>query len=301
VCSSDLSFCGALVAPEVEKNPFNYKFTWAPKGVVMAGNNDGNYLRFGETRYIPTEDLFKNPIHVDFPGIGVMEVYPNRDSIPYIEIYGIPETKTIFRGTFRYKQWCEILDAIKSMNLISYEKINLEGLTYRDFLAKTSGFKNDENLETNIARRFNIPLDHFILKSLDFLGLLSDIKMERKQDSPFEIISDLMIEKMMIKDHERDMIVMQHTFVADFGDSGKEVIRSRMVDFGTPDTDTAIARTVALPAACGVDMILQGKISVKGVQIPVIPQIYNPILDQLETMGIKMDEEYGLPLTETIN
>ena len=125
--------------------------------------------------------------------------------------------------------------------------------------------------------------------------------MNRLIDSPFEITSDLMIEKMQLGQNERDMVVMQHTFLAEYPDGKKEVIRSRMLDYGTLATDTAIARTVALPAAMGVMMILENKIKVKGVYRPVIPEIYNPILDQLETMNIKMTEEYGLSLSENIS
>jgi saccharopine dehydrogenase (NADP+, L-glutamate forming) len=124
--------------------------------------------------------------------------------------------------------------------------------------------------------------------------------MGRGKDTPYEITSDMMISKMMLGYNERDMVVMQHTFLASYPDGSKEVIKSRMLDFGTPATDTAIARTVALPAAVGVEMILEGKINARGVHIPVIPEIYNPILDSLEALDIRMIEEYGLPESENI-
>ena len=130
------------------------------------------------------------------------------------------------------------------------------------------------------------------VKALEWLGFFEDKAMNRGVDSPFEITSDMMIAKMMIGQTERDMVVLQHTFLAAYPDGNKEVIKSTMVDYGTLQTDTAIARTVSLPAACGVDMILKGEISVHGVHIPVIPEIYNPILDQLETMNIRMVEEF---------
>lgn len=294
------SFCGALVAPEVEKNPFNYKFTWAPKGVVMAGNNDGKYLRKGIVKYIPTQDLFKNPLLVDFPKIGKLEVYPNRDSLPYIELYGIPETKTMFRGTFRYSLWCEVIDSIKKLGMLSYDKINLEGKTYSDLMAILIKTDNSEGIKNKVTKFLEISSDSAPFKALEWLGFFENKPLNRKEDSPFEVISDIMIEKMMIKDHERDMVVMQHTFVSKYKDGSKEVIKSRMLDFGTPATDTSIARTVALPAAVGVEMILKGEIKSKGVYIPVIPEIYNPILDKLEELGIKMVEEYGLPISENI-
>ncbi len=294
------SFCGALVAPEVEKNPFNYKFTWAPKGVVMAGNNDGNYMRHGEVKYIPTEDLFKNPIKLDFPEVGNLEVYPNRDSMPYIDLYGVPETKTIMRGTFRYERWCENVDAMKACGLLSYEKMSLEGKTYAGMLSELIGVSCPSSIKEETAKYLKISPDSPVIEAFEWLGLFNENDIGRNDDSPFEVVADLMISKMMVGEKERDMVVMQHTFLASYPDGKKEVIKSRMLDFGTLETDTSIARTVALPAAVGVKMILDGEISAKGVHIPVIPEIYNPILDALEEMDIKMVEEYGLDETETI-
>jgi len=294
------SFCGALVAPEVDKNPFNYKFTWAPKGVLMAGNNDGKYLRNGKTIYVSTEDLFKNPVKEPFPQIGVLDVYPNRDSLPYIEIYGIPETTTMFRGTFRYDKWCKVIDVFKELKLFSYDKMDVKNLSYAGFIAKLLGFENAENIKYKVMEKLGVGEDADPIVAMEWTGLFSDENMEREEASPFDITSDLMIPKMMIDPEERDMVVLEHTFVANYPDGNKEVIKSRMLDFGTLKTDTSIARTVALPAACAVDMILKGKIDVKGVYIPVIPEIYNPILDQLETLDIKLVEEYGLPMSENI-
>ncbi|MDY0253186.1 MAG: saccharopine dehydrogenase C-terminal domain-containing protein [Tenuifilaceae bacterium] len=294
------SFCGALVAPEVEKNPFNYKFTWAPKGVVMAGNNDGKYLMKGRVVEVPTEDLFKKPIKMHCCDVGDMEVYPNRDSLPYIELYGIPEAQTIMRGTFRYPKWCDVIDAFKKIGLLGSEKMEMQQLSYAQMLAKLIGAENAESIQEKVANFLGRPTNSDPMVALEWLGLFSSTPIGREEDSPFEVVSDIMIDKMMIKDNERDMVVMQHTFVASYPNGQKEVIRSRMLDFGTPKTDTSIARTVALPAACAVEMILENKIQAKGVHIPVIPEIYNPILDTLEKLGIKMIEEFGLPLSENI-
>lgn len=294
------SITGAIVAPEAEKNPFNYKFTWAPKGVVMAGNNDGRFLWKGEEKYVPTEDLFKDPFSVDFPDVGKLYVYPNRDSLPYIDLYGIPETKTIFRGTFRYDRWCENLDAMKKCDLLSYDKMDLSGKSYADMLAVKIGVDNSDNIRLKTADFLKISADNRILDAFEWVGLFSDEKIGKEEDSPFEVVSDIMIEKMMVGEDERDMVAMQHTFLASYPEGKKEVIKSTLLDFGSLKTDTSIARTVALPAAVGVRMILEGKIIVKGVHIPVLPNIYNPILDALEDMDIKMVEEYGLPESENI-
>jgi saccharopine dehydrogenase-like NADP-dependent oxidoreductase len=294
------SICGALPAPEAANNPFRYKFSWSPKGVVMAGNNDGKYLRYGREVYVPTQNLFKNPLSVDFPNAGKLEIYPNRDSLPYIELYGIPETKTMMRGTFRYPGWCESIDAMKALKLITNDTYDFTGKTYAEMLAMLIGAEDATNIRQKVAQYLNIDVDAHAMNSLEWLGLFSDNPMKRQQDTPFEIVSDLMIDKMELGHNQRDMVAMQHVFLASYPDGSKEVIKSSMLDFGTPETDTAVARTVALPAAVGVEMILSGDIQEKGVYIPVLPGIYNPILDKLEEMDIRMVEEYGLPESEII-
>jgi saccharopine dehydrogenase-like NADP-dependent oxidoreductase len=294
------SLCGALPAPEAANNPFKYKFSWSPKGVVMAGNNDGKFLKNGKIIEVPTENLFRNPFTIDFPDVDKLEVYPNRDSLAYKEIYSIPEAETIYRGTFRYKGWCEALDIMKKLKLIVYDKYNLKGKTYADLIAMLIGSENSTDIRKKVATYLNINVNSHALDAIEWLGLFDNKPMNRTEDSPFEITSDLMINKMQLGNDERDMVAMQHTFVASYPDGKKEVIKSSMLDFGTLNTDTAIARTVALPAAIGVEMILENKISVKGVHVPVIKEIYLPILENLENLGIKMKEEFGLPLTEAI-
>ncbi|MBK7175332.1 MAG: saccharopine dehydrogenase NADP-binding domain-containing protein [Bacteroidales bacterium] len=294
------SICGALPAPEAANNPLKYKFSWSPKGVVLAGNNDAAYLKDGKEVFIPTKDLFKNPWKVDFPNVGQLEIYPNRDSVSYIDVYGIPEVKTICRGTFRFSGWCETLDAIKALNLISQEKTDMSGMSYAALVAKQLGEKEITGIKTKVASYLGIPENAHALHAMEWLGLFDETMMNRGVDSPFEVTSDLMISKMELGHTERDMVVMQHSFLVSYPDGSQEVVRSRMLDFGTPATDTSIARTVALPAAIAVEMILEGQILEKGVYRPVLPGIYNPILDALEALDIRLEEEYGLPLSEKL-
>jgi saccharopine dehydrogenase-like NADP-dependent oxidoreductase len=188
---------------------------------------------------------------------------------------------------------------MKAMNMLSQDKTDFSGKTYADFMAMMIGEKDPSNIREKVADYLGSGYNTAI-KALDWLGFFEDKPMNRGEDSPFEITSDLMIEKMMIGEEERDMVVLQHTFLASYPTGNKEVIKSTMVDYGTLNTDTAIARTVSLPAACGVEMLLKGEIEERGVHIPVIPGIYNPILDTLETLDIKMVEEFGLPMSENI-
>ncbi len=294
------SLCGALPAPESCDNPFNYKFSWSPKGVVLAGNNDAMFLKDGQTVELPTKDLFKKPMKLDFPDVGSLDIYPNRDSLSYIEIYGIPETKTMYRGTFRFTGWCETLDVLKALKCTLPDTFDFTGKSFAEAVAMVNGLDASGDVRKQVAALLHIPEDAYALKAIAWLGLFSTEAMLRTQDSMYEITSDLMIEKMMITEADRDMVAMMHIFKVSYPDGTSEVIKSRMLDFGSLKTDTAIARTVALPAAIAVEMILHGEIKVKGVHIPVIADIYNPVLDNLEKLNIKMIEEYGLPLSERL-
>ncbi len=231
---------------------------------------------------------------MNFPSVGVLEVYPNRDSMPYKDLYGIPEAKTVFRGTMRYPGWSDIIDVMKKLGYFSEEKVNARQLTYRQLLAKMLGEESQEPIEQAFAEKLGLPLDSLPERAMKWLGLFDD-KTIGAEDTLINITGKLMIDKMMLTGDERDMVAMMHFFRVKYDNGKTEVIRSTLLDFGTPDTDTSIARTVSLPAACAVVMILEGKIDLKGVHIPVIPEIYEPILSKLEELGIKMDEEFGLP------
>jgi saccharopine dehydrogenase-like NADP-dependent oxidoreductase len=293
------SLCGALPAPESANNPLKYKFSWSPKGVILASRNSALYLKNGKKVFIESADLFKDRFNYYFPGIGDLDVYPNRDSINYIDIYGIHETNTMYRGTFRYKGWCETLDVIKNLNMLDDSVKDWQGMSYAGFLAERGGLEVKE-LKKNIALKLGISIGSTAIQSLDYLGFFSDEKLQYLETTPFEITSDRMIKKMLLSDNERDMVILQHIFLASYPDGTREVIKSSMLDFGSPSTNTSIARTVALPAAIAIKMILEKKIEVKGVHRPVIPQIYNPVLDELKILGIEMKEEFGLPESEMI-
>jgi len=293
------SLCGALPAPESADNPLKYKFSWSPKGVILASRNSALYLKKGRKIYIEPSDLFKDRFNYYFPGIGDLEVYPNRDSVSYSDIYGIPEASTMYRGTFRYKGWCETLDVMKNLNMLDDSVKDYEGMTYNSFLSGICGLDVKE-LKSKLAQKLGISIESKAIESFDFLGFFGNEKMNYRETTPFEITSDLMIKKMLLKANDRDMVVLQHILLATYPDGNKEVIKSSMLDFGSPVTNTSIARTVALPAAIAVRMILEKKIELSGVHRPVIPQIYNPVLDELKTLGVEMKEEYGLPQSEMI-
>jgi saccharopine dehydrogenase-like NADP-dependent oxidoreductase len=255
------------------------------------------YLKKGKETYIDAVSLFKDRFSYTFPNVGDLEVYPNRDSISYLNVYDIPEAKTLYRGTFRYKGWCEALDAMKSINMLDDAITDYSGMSYADFIAERAGTKTN-HIRKNLALKLGLSETSAALESFDFLGFFSDEKLRYSKTTPFEITSDRMIERMMLSDDERDVVLLQHIILASYPNGNKEVIRSSMADYGSPANNTAISRTVSLPAAIGVKLILENKIMLNGVYRPVVPHIYTQVLNELKSLGIVMNEEYELPESE---
>ncbi len=219
------SLCGALPAPEAADNPLRYKFSWSPKGVVLASRNSALYLKKGKEVTVASENLFKDRFSFDFPGLGELEVYPNRDSISYIGIYGIPEAATVFRGTFRYRGWCETLDVMKSLNMLDDAVKDYSHMSYAEFLAEKVGI-DSRNLRANISQKMKWDENSAPLRSLEFLGFFSDEKLNYTSTSPFEITASRMISRMSLSENDRDVVMMQHIFLASYP-GGKRRLSNR--------------------------------------------------------------------------
>jgi len=260
--------------------------------VLLAGRNSAQYLMDGRKVVIPNAMLFRDVHVLRVEDFGEFEAYPNRDSISYVDIYGLQGIKTLFRGTLRNMGWCDTLHNINRLGLLSLDEIEVKGMTYADLMRKVVGAGPNDDLVRFIARKLVIPTESLPISNMKWLGLLSDRKFEVERISPLDALGNLMYEKLSFGPHERDLIVLYHDFRAEFPGGKNERITSRMIDFGIKDGDSAMSRTVSLPAAIGVDLILQGKITTKGVLRPVTPEIYEPVLDELATMNIACKETF---------
>ncbi|MBD3189320.1 MAG: saccharopine dehydrogenase [Candidatus Heimdallarchaeota archaeon] len=299
------SYCGGLPAPEDNDNPMGYKFSWSPKGVLLAGRNPAKYLEYGELVEIRSGELFRHfwPMKVKDM---IFEAYPNRNSMPYKELYGIKAAETMFRGTLRYPGWCETIQGMFDLGLLDMdERDDLEGLSWKQLLAKLLTEKLGKILEEDLSDKMDaftkdikekvvlylrIAEDSEIINRMNWLGFFKDKKIP-KENNVLDVISDQFMEKLgTFKPEERDMLIMLHEFIAEYPDR-KEKITSTMLEFGVPNGDSAMARTVSLPVAIAVKMILEGEITGKGIVIPIEPEVYNPILDELEEMDIVFEEK----------
>jgi saccharopine dehydrogenase-like NADP-dependent oxidoreductase len=285
------SSTGALPSHEANNNPFGYKFSWAPRGVLLASKNPSRWLEDGKEKNYPGEQLFENYYIQDVPGVGSFENYPNRNSVPYKDIYGLKDAQTVYRGTFRMTGWCETMRKIVALGWLNDKPVDgFSGGTYADMTRYLIGAKPDDGLEKATAKYLGLETYSTVIKRLGWLGLFSDIALPKDRDNPLDYLNVITLKKMVLGSNERDMIVMHHEFVAEYPNK-KEYITSTLVDYGIPNDDSSVARTVSIPAAIAVKMILEEKIDLKGVYIPVVPEIYNPILDELEEMNIKFDEK----------
>ena len=287
------SFTGGLVAPEYDNNPWNYKFTWNPRNVVLAGQGTSMYIRNEKYKYIPYQQLFRRVLTTSVDGYGDFEVYPNRDSLSYRATYGLEDIPTIFRGTMRRPGFAKAWDVFVQLGVTddSYTIEDSENMTYRDFINTFLPYRKSTPVEVKIQNLLPELIDEEVMTKLVWLDIFSNKRVELKNASPAVILQKILEEKWQLDEGDKDMIVMQHRFEFTNGDKTEKAITSSMVMKGESLSNTAMAITVGLPLAIATKMVANGETKLTGVHIPVIPELYNPILDELADLGIEFTEK----------
>ena len=282
------SFCGGLIAPDSDTNPWQYKFTWNPRNVILAGQGTAKYLEGGQYKYIPYHQLFQRTTPVRVPHYGDFEAYANRDSISYRSIYQLNDVITLIRGTLRRPGFAEAWNLFVQMGMTddSYE-MNVSAMTYRSFFTSFLMLGN-RSIEDCLKSDFGA--SNLVVEKVKWLGFFEDTSIELFLSSPAQVLQKLLEVKWRLDASDKDMIVMQHLFEYTLG--GKDhKLKSSLVLRGKDQTNTAMSMTVGLPVAIAAELILTDKINMSGVKIPIDKEIYLPVLEKLKEFGIDFVEE----------
>ena len=286
------SFTGGLIAPESDDNPWNYKFTWNPRNVVLAGQGVSQYIINGRYKYIPYHKLFERVMPRTVLNFGEFEVYPNRDSLKYRKIYNIEDIRTMMRGTMRRPGYCEAWNVFVQLGCTddTYTIENSEKMTYRDFINSFLRYDLVKPVEEKLCENLHLDPDGETMRKLKWLGIFEDKPILLNNASPAQILQKLLESKLSLNKHDKDMIVMQHEFEYLLYNKLHKIV-SAMGYIGKDTVNTAMSITVGTPLAIAVKLLLTGKISSKGVIIPTKPELYEPILMEMEEYGIRFIEK----------
>jgi saccharopine dehydrogenase (NAD+, L-glutamate forming) len=288
------SFTGGLVAPESDTNLWNYKFTWNPRNVVVAGQGGvAKFIQEGKFKYIPYNRLFRRTEFLEVKDYGKFEVYANRNSLKYKSIYGLDNILTLYRGTIRRVGFSRAWNMFVQLGMTddSYTMENSEDMSYRDFVNSFLPYSPTDSVELKFRHNLKIDQDDIMWDKLLELDLFNpDKKVGLKNATPAEILQKILTDKWSLSPEDKDMIVMYHKFGYELNGEKKQ-IDATMVNIGQDQTRTAMARTVGLPVAIAALKILNGTISTPGVQLPITKEVYDPILKELAENGIIFKEE----------
>ena len=288
------SYTGGLVAPENDDNPWHYKFSWNPRNVVLAGQGTAQYLEDGKLKYVPYNRIFAPPTPVTIPGVeGEYEMYVNRDSLLYRDLYDLGPINNLIRGTLRYKGFSKAWDALVKLGLTdgSFPIFDSEEITYHELMdSYVSNNAVGSSVKEKVAYMIGETVDSDVMKKLEWLGLFSKKKIRMKSATPALILENLLLEKWKLKDNEKDMVIMQHEFEYEINRQNRR-LTSTLVMRGTDGNNTAMSRLVGLPIGIFVKQVMLGKINSIGVNIPVIKEVYEPVLEELKEYGVIFTEK----------
>lgn len=287
------SYCGGLVAPENDDNPWGYKFSWNPRNVVLAGQGPAaRYMAHGELKYIPYQQLFRRAVRVDLGKLGAYDGYANRDSLKYREVYGLAGIPTMLRGTLRKEGYCHAWDALVQLGCTE-DGFAMElpaSATWADYIRSFLPESAGGDLRTATAHYLGLPPAGPVMEKLDWLGLFGNGTIGQGGLSPAATLQRLLEAKWVLGPADKDLLVMWHRFAFTAGGRKKELHSTLWVE-GQDNIHTAMARCVGLPMAMGAKLLLNGKITGRGVLLPVAPEIYTPVLDELASLGISFSEK----------
>lgn len=288
------SFTGGLVAPESDTNLWNYKFTWNPRNVVVAGQGGAAvFMQEGKYKYIPYHRLFRRTEFLEVENYGRFEGLANRDSLKYRSVYGLDSIKTLYRGTLRRVGFSKAWNMFVQLGMTddTYTLEGSEDMSYRDFVNSFLPYSPTDSVELKTRYNLKIDQDDVMWEKLLELDIFNPHKkIGIKNATPAQALQKILEEKWTLAPDDKDMIVMYHKFGYEI-DGKTNQIDSTMVHLGEDQTYTAMAKTVGLPVAIATLKILNKEITTTGVLRPITKEIYDPILKELAENGIVFKEK----------
>lgn len=285
------SFCGGLIAPESDTNPWHYKFSWNPKNIINAGKDGAHYLENGEKIHVDYNHLFANNKSIYCKGVGELAYYANRDSLSYIDLYNLHESKDFVRATLRHPEFSKGWNALIHLGLTDTEKqINTDNLTYQEWIQQISDYRDSNiSLQDHVWNRIGLK-ESRIKKMIEWLDIFSEKAIDKGQISSGDILLDILADKWKMEDDDKDMVVMQHEIEYLYKGEPIKLI-SGLVVKGEDSNFSAMAKTVGMPMAILTELLMNKNIKPPtGVLIPTMPEIYRPILKRLEKYDIEFSE-----------
>ena len=287
------SFCGGLVAPESDNNLWNYKFTWNPRNVVLAGQGGAAmFIQESTYKYIPYHKLFRRTEFLKINDSN-FEAYANRDSLKYRSIYGLDNIPTMYRGTIRKVGFSRAWNIFVQLGMTddSYTIEDSENMSYRDFVNLFLAYSPSDSVELKLRSYLKIDQDDVMWEKLIELDIFNpNKKIGLKNATPAQMLQTILEDSWTLQEADKDMIVMQHLFGYELNGE-KHQIESSLTVIGENQTYTAMSKTVGIPVAIAALKILKGEIKTPGVQLPITKEVYEPILKELENYGIKFIEK----------
>jgi saccharopine dehydrogenase-like NADP-dependent oxidoreductase len=283
------SYGSGIPSFEHNNNPFGYKFSWSPRGLLKAAQTPAVYIKNGQKIAVSAKDLFDHSWLVDVAGLGTFETYPNRDSTNYIEDYGLAGITDFYRGLLRHPGYCNSIQSMKDLDLLDEGKShNFQGTTFKDFTASLINVDKSTDIRQAVADKLNLKKSSDIVKQLQWLGLFDDKPIPFSKGTNADVLLTLMQEKMTYEDHEKDMIIIHNEAIVEFANRIEKRTATMKVE-GRPYGHSAMARAVSLPAAIASRLILEGAIRSKGVFKPITKEIFKPVLAELAENGYKFE------------
>ena len=284
------SYGAGLPSFEHNRNPMGYKFSWSPYGLMISAKATAGYLKDGVKIDVPL--IFEHHRIVDVEGIGTFETYPNRDCERYVEHYGLDKNVSLYRGLLRFVGYCNTMNSLRKIGIFNTEEDekNFKSVTYAQMMASLINADSSVDIKKKVSEYLNLAEKDDVMERLEWLGLFKEKQITVEKGIYSDVLVDLMLKKMSYAPEEKDMIIVYDEIIAEFPDRKEKITASLLVE-GIPYGESAMSRAVSLPASITIKLILEGKIKSRGTLMPNIPEIYEPVLEEMKTFGFEFKKK----------